>query len=84
MKFLLCSSKKNPHPPHGGSSEIPAGSGVIKAKILEVKCEAKLEFLGGGGGGKKGFKAKKKLPWGSMDIFWNYTLTRNIIPHCLS
>jgi len=28
--------------------EIPRGRGVLKAKILEAKYEAKLEFLGGG------------------------------------
>ena len=42
------------------------GGGVLKAKILEAKYEAKLEFLGGRWGCKT-----KNLPWGSMDIFWN-------------
>ena len=33
--------------PHGQSLEIPKGRGVLKAKILEEKYEAKLEFPGG-------------------------------------
>ena len=40
------SSRKNPYPPHGRSSEIPRGRGVFKVKILEAKYEAKLEFPG--------------------------------------
>ena len=40
----LCSSRKNPYPPHGRLSEIPRGRGVLKVKILEAKYEAKLEF----------------------------------------
>ena len=36
--------------------------------MLEAKYEAKLEFLGGSG------VAKQKIPWGSMDIFCNYTM----------
>ena len=36
--------EKNLYPPHGRSSEIPRGRGVLMAKILEVKYEAKLEF----------------------------------------
>ena len=48
---IMCSSRKNPYPPHGRSLEIPWGRGVLKAKILEAKYEAKLEcnFLGRGG-----------------------------------
>ena len=50
----------------GRSLEIPRGRGVLQAKILEAKYEAKLEFPGGGGGREEA----KKLPWGgSMDIF---------------
>ena len=45
----MCSSRKNPYPPHGRSSEIPRGRGVLKVKILEAKYEAKLEFPGGKG-----------------------------------
>ena len=53
--------------------EIPRGRGVLKVKILEAKCEAKLKFPGGGGGGMGG--AKQKTFCGrSMDIFWNSTL----------
>ena len=66
----MCSSRKNPYPPHGRSLEIPKGRGVLKAKILEAKCETKLDFLGGGGGGAK----QKILHGGSMDIFCNYTI----------
>ena len=46
----MCSSRQNPYPPNGRSLEIPRGRGVLKAKILEAKYEAKLEFLGGGRG----------------------------------
>ena len=46
---IMCSSRKNPCPPHGRSSEIPRGRGVLKAKILKAKYEANLEFLGGKG-----------------------------------
>ena len=56
----MYSSRKNPYPPHGRSLEIPrGGGGVLKAKILEVKYEARLEFPGGGGGCKT-----KNLLWG--------------------
>ena len=59
----LCSSRKNPYPPHGRSSEIPRRWGVLKVKILEAKYEAKPEFPGGmgckttiyGGGGGYGY-----------------------------
>ena len=46
----MYSSRKNPYPPHGRSSEIPRGRRVLKAKMLEAKCEAK---LGGGGAANK-------------------------------
>ena len=55
----LCSSRKNPYPPHGRSLEIPRGRGVLKVKILEAKYEAKLEFPGWMGGVKQ-----KNLLWG--------------------
>ena len=41
--------EKNPYPPHGRSLEMPRGKGVLKAKILEAKYEAKLESLWWGG-----------------------------------
>jgi len=63
-------SEENPYPPHRRSSEIPRERGVLKAKILETKYEAKLEFLGGRGGGAK----QKTFCGGCMDIFWNYTI----------
>ena len=67
----MCSSRKNPYPPHGRSLEIPRGKGV---KILEAKYEAKLDFPGGGGGGGMGgAKQKTLLHGGSMEIFWNCT-----------
>ena len=64
----MCSSRKNPYPPHGRSLEIPRGRGVLKAQILEAKYEAKLEYLGQRGCKTKIFRG------GSMDIFWNYTI----------
>ena len=46
------------------SSEIPRGrGGVLKAKTLEAKYEAKLEFLGGEG------VQNKNLPWGEYGYF---------------
>ena len=47
--FVLCSSRKNPYPPHGRSLEIPRERGVLTANILEAKYQAKLEFPGGTG-----------------------------------
>ena len=49
----MCSSRKNPYPPHGRSLEIPRGRGVLKVKILEAKYEAKLGFPRGKGGVKQ-------------------------------
>ena len=57
----------HPYPPHGKSSEIPRGEGVLKVKNLEAKYVAKQEFpggewvqnkkpsMGGGGGGGYGY-----------------------------
>ena len=45
------------------------GGGVLKAKILVAKYEAKLEFLGGRGGGKT-----KNLPWGEYGYFLDLQL----------
>ena len=45
----MYSSRKKLYPPHGRSSEIRSGKGVLKFKILEAKYEAKLEFPGGQG-----------------------------------
>ena len=66
----MYTSRKNPYPPQGRSSEIPRGRGVLKAKILEAKYGAKLEFPGGRGGAKQ-----KNFHGGSMDIFWNCTIS---------
>jgi len=66
----MCGSRKYPYSPHARSLEIPRGmGGGLKAKLLEGQYEAKLEFPGGCGGAKQ-----KNLPWGSMDVFWNYTI----------
>ena len=43
--------------------------GVSKAKIFKGKYEAKLEFPQGWG-----FKLKKIIRGGGMDIFWKHTL----------
>ena len=63
-QHLMCSSRQNPYPPRGRSSEIPRGRGVLKVKILEAKYEAKLKFLGGDRGCKT-----KTLPWGEYGYF---------------
>jgi len=42
----MCSSRKKSIPTLWRVIEIPRGRGVLKAKILEAKYEAKLEFLG--------------------------------------
>ena len=68
----LCSSSKNPYPPHGRSSEIPRGRGVLRAKFLEAMYENKPEFPGERGGGG-GAKRKSFHPGASMDIYSNYT-----------
>ena len=47
------SSRKNPYPPHGRSSEIPRGREFLKVKTLQSMYEAKLEFSGGWGLQKK-------------------------------
>ena len=43
------------------------GEGGLKAKILEAKCEAKLEFLGGEG--REGGVQNKKRSVGGVWIF---------------
>ena len=47
LKDKCAVPEKNPYPPHGRSSEIPRERGVLEAKILVAKYEAKLEFPGG-------------------------------------
>ena len=64
----MCSSRKNPYPPHRRSSEIPRGREVLKVKILEAKyscIKLNWNFLGGGGCKKKNF------PWG----VWIFSVT---------
>ena len=62
----MCSSRKNPYPPHRRSLDIPkGGGGVLKAKVLEEMYEKKkTEFSGGRGGCKT-----KNLPWGEYGYF---------------
>ena len=66
----LCGSRKNPYPAHRRSLEIPRGRGVLKAKFVKEMYENVLEFPGGRGGAKQ-----KIFHGGSMDIFWNCTLS---------
>ena len=62
--LVMCSSRKNLYPPNGKSYlEILIGRGVLRAKILEAKYEAKLEFLVG-----REWKTKYLL-WGGVWIF---------------
>ena len=65
----MCSSRKNPYPPHVRSLEITKGRGVLKVKIVEVKHEDKLEFPG-----DRGCKMKN-LPLGEYGYcFWKRTI----------
>ena len=41
--------EKSIYSPYGRSKLIPRGTGVLKAKVIEAKYEAKLEFPGGRG-----------------------------------
>ena len=54
--------KKSIPTPDGRLSEIPRGRGVLQAKILEAKYEAKLEFPG------RQEVQIKTLPWGRVYI----------------
>ena len=45
---IMCGSIKYPYSPDGRSLEIPMGKGGLKAKLLQLKQEAKWGFLGGG------------------------------------
>ena len=47
----------------------PRGRGVLEAKSLEAKYEAKLEFPGRGGGGGVGGSAKQKTESYHLWIF---------------
>ena len=63
---MLCYSycvvpEKNRYSPHGRSLEIPRGKGVLKAKILQAKYEAKLESLDGGVHNRKTFCGGEKI-----------------------
>ena len=50
--------------PVEGHWKFLGGGGVLEAKILEAKYEAKLEFPGGSGGTKQ-----KNLLWGEYEYF---------------
>ena len=62
----MCSSRKNPY----------RGGGVLKAKLLQAKYEAKLEFTGWGGE-----QNKKLFLGGSMDIFSDCTICLEKLKH---
>ena len=64
--MTMCSSRKNPYPPHGRSLEIPRGRGVLKTKFLKAMYENKLEFPRGRGGCKT-----KKPSMGGVWIFFD-------------
>jgi len=59
--------------PAEGHWKFQGGKGVLKAKIFKGMYEPKLEFPEGWG-----FKPKKTLSGGSMDIFWNNTIAFGI------
>ena len=71
LVHVMCSSRKNPYSPHGGSLEIPRGRGALKAKFLEAMYENKLvrNFLGGRG------MQNKILPWGEYGYFLELHIT---------
>jgi len=69
----MCSSRKNPYPPHGRSLEIPRGRRVLQAKILEANYEAKLEFL------ERRGEQNKKPSVGGVWIFSGTTQCRNTV-----
>ena len=52
-----------------GQWKFLVGVGVLKAKIIEAKYEAKLDFVG-----VMGVQNKKTFRGGSMNIFWNNTM----------
>ena len=64
----MCSTRKNPYPPHGRTLQIPRGRGFLKTKFLEVMYENKLEFPGGRGGAKQ-----KTFRGGSMGWIFSGT-----------
>ena len=64
MLLFVCSSSKNPYPPHGRSLEIRRGRGILIAEFLEAMYENKPEFPEGEGGCKT-----NNLPWGEHGYF---------------
>ena len=64
----MCSYRKNPYPPQGRSSEIPRRRGLLNAKILEAKYEAKLEFPEGRGGGGSANQKPYVIMVGKLDV----------------
>ena len=77
FKFMFhkCAVPEKIHTPapHGRSSEIPRGRGVLNVKILEAKYKAKLEFHRGSRGAKQ-----KTFRGGSMEMFLNCTMYLHI------
>ena len=71
----MCGSRNCPYSPMEGHWKFLVGW-VLKSQTLEEKYEAKLEFPGECGVQKKTFFG------GSMDIFWNYTLVKNVPAAC--
>ena len=63
-------SRRYSYSPQGRPLEISRRRGAVKAKLLEEKYEAQLEFSGGW----RGAKQKTFHGGGSMDIFWNDTM----------
>ena len=79
LPYALCGTRKYPCSPYGRSLKIPGGMGVVKAKCLKEKYEAKLEFPGGWGGGGEG--VQKKIP--SMGGVWIFSGTTQYYQHVL-
>ena len=61
--------KIHTHPKEGHRKFLGGIGPVLKARILEAKYEAKLEFLEG-----RGVQNKKTFREGCMDIFWICTI----------
>ena len=61
--YCAVPEKMHTHPVEGHWKFL-GGGGVLEAKILEAKYEAKLEFPGGSGGTKQ-----KNLLWGEYEYF---------------
>ena len=94
--LLLYNSRTNPYPPLGRSSEIRRGWEILKAKILEAKYNAKLEFPGeregakqenlwGGGGGEYGYFLELHIASFiafCLSFLWGFFHTLPTLPPC--